>query len=90
MFRPGALLSADIRRIFLCNILIDFNAATSTVESIASILSGARDPEFFVSLYVKVVGLESRPLQALEFSPAIVERFACLGKVDSTNSGLSA
>lgn len=74
----------------MANVFINFSGNICCVKSIEAIFAGARNPLFVASVDIVVVGLESRSLQAPEFSSAVIDRRASFGEGNAANPGRSS
>src|SRR6185503_298427 len=71
--------------VLLANVFINLDGCAATVQRIATSALGAGNPIILSRLHAVVVGLEARPLEALERLTAIVECASGLGKRHPTN-----
>src|ERR1700744_670606 len=74
----------------MANVFINFSGNVCCVKSIGAIFARARNPVFFAGFDIVVVGLESRSLQAPEFSSTVIDRRASFGERNAAYPGRSS
>lgn len=66
--------SADVAPVLFPNILVNLNGGAVTIQRVTTGSLWPRNPVALSSIEVVIVGLETRPLEALESAALVVER----------------